>query len=147
MGLMREAAKETRRRTGCGFLPEVIQFLGKDMERELSGRTREFYAFVLPAVDMYRGDDDIRVVMDLPGFTKEQIRVKLERNMLHVSARREDDTKEAVYAQRPSRIEKRVRLPTRIMRGEEPECPASFQDGVLTVTVPVSSSGRDITIG
>ena len=146
-GAAREAAKEARRRTGCGFLPEVIQFLGKDLEREVSGRTRDFYGFVLPPVDIYRDQNEIRVVVDLPGFAKDQIRVNLEGSVLRVGARREADAQEAVYAQRPNHIEKRIRLPAHIRRGEEPECPAALQDGVLTVTVPVPSTGKDIAIG
>lgn len=146
MGTMRGAANEIRRRTGCGFLPEVTQFLGRELEREVSGRTREFYEFVLPPVDMYKNGDEIMVVVDMPGFAKDQIRVNLEGRILHVSARREVDTKEAVYTQRPSRIEKRIKIPTHIRRGEEPECPASLKDGMLTITVPAHSSGRDITI-
>ena len=151
MGMMRGAAKEAgreaRRRTGCGFLPEVIQFLGKDLEREMSSRTRDFYGFVLPPVDMYRDEDQIRVHVDLPGFSKDQIRIKLEGNVLRVSACRDAETKDAVYTQRPASIEKRIRLPAHIKRGEEPECPAALQDGVLTVTIPVPSGGRDIAIG
>lgn len=150
MGMIRGAAKEVgreaKKRTGCGFLPEVIHFLGKDLEREMSGRTRDFYGFVLPPVDMYRDEDQIRVYVDLPGFAKDQIRVKLEGNVLRVSARREADAQEAVYAQRPVNIEKRIRIPAHIRRGEEPECPAALQDGVLSVTIPVSSAGRDISI-
>lgn len=144
-GMAREAGHEAKRRTGCGFLPRLMEFAGKDIERELGTKTREFYEFVLPPVDMVVQDDMIRVVMDMPGFSKDQIKMRLDGSYLTISAKR-DDPQETLYAQRPRRIEKRIRLPTRIKRGEEPECPATLQDGVLSVEIPVQRGGRDISV-
>lgn len=146
-GAAREAGKEVKRRTGCGFLSEAIQFLGKDLESEVGGRTQKFYGFVMPPVDMYKDNNEIRVVVDLPGFAKDQVSINLNGNMLRLSATREAGDGEAVYVQRPNKVKKRIKLPAYIKRGEEPECAASMQDGVLTLTVPVPASGKDITIG
>ena len=146
-GAAREAGRRIEKRTGCGFLPEVVQFMGKELEREISGKAQEFYAYVLPPTDMKKVEDTITVSIDLPGFKKEDIKVKLDGNVLQVSARREaagaDGT---IYRQRPDRIEKSIALPARIKRGEEPPCPASLQDGVLVLAIPVPQSGRDIAI-
>ncbi len=148
-GMAKGAGREAGRRTGCGFLPEVMSFMGKDLEREISGKTREFYEFVLPPVDMRAKDGGLELTIDMPGFQKDQISLKLDGNIMSVKARREPpgDAKDMLYAQRPGVVEKRIRLPARIKRGEEPECPASLQDGVLVVTVPIPDSGRDIAIG
>lgn len=147
-GMAKEAGREAGKRTGCGFLPEVMRFMGKDFEREISGKTREFYEFVLPPVDMRAKDGSLELAIDMPGFQKDQISLKLDGNIMSVKARRESSggAQDVLYSQRPNIVEKRIRLPARIKRGEEPECPASLQDGVLVVTVPIPDSGKDISI-
>lgn len=145
-GAAREAGREVKRRTGCGFLADTINFLGKDIERGMEDHTQEFYKFVMPPMDLYKDGNNIRVVVDLPGFTKEEISINLDGSMLQLTANRKSDNEDAVYAQRPNNITKRIRLPAHIKRREEPDCVASMQDGVLTLTIPVPASGKDIVI-
>ena len=146
-GMAREAGREMRKRTGCGFLPEVMSFMGKDLEREIGSKTKDFYEFVLPPVDMQKKEGSIQLTIDMPGFQKDQISLKLDGHIMSVSARREpSEEKDFLYAQRPNVVEKRIRLPAHIRRGEEPECPAVLKDGVLVVTIPIPDSGKNISI-
>lgn len=141
----RKAGRETYKKTKCGFLPQVMEFFGKDIEREFGTKTREFYEFVLPPVDMRVTSDQIQVTVDVPGFVKDQIKINMDGRILTVSAKREK-VKGLAYAQRPNVIEKRIRLPARIRRGEEPECTAALQEGVLTISIPVRQTGKSVSI-
>lgn len=149
MGMIHGAAKhaghKAYKKTKCGFLPQIIEFFGKDMERELGAKTQEFYEFVLPPVDMSVTSDMILVTVDVPGFVKDQIQIRMDGGTLIVSAKREK-VEGLLYAQRPHILEKRIRLPTRIRRGEEPECTAALQDGVLTITIPIKHTGKNVSI-
>lgn len=149
MGMIRGAAqkagRKTYKKTGCGFLPQIIEFFGKDLERELGTKTREFYEFVLPPVDMSVTSEHIQVTVDMPGFVKDQIKISVDGRILTVSAKREE-VKGLMYSQRPNVIQKRIRLPARIRRGEEPECSAALQEGVLTITIPVKQTGKNVSI-
>ena len=137
---------EARRRTGCAALPKVMEYAGKYMEKELASRTKEFYEFMLPPTDIQDMDGTIVVSVDVPGYSNDEIKMRLDGSMLTVTACRKPP-ENVIYAQRPNSIRKNIRIPARIRRGEEPECSASLQDGVLQITIPIPQSGKDITIG
>ena len=40
---------------------------------ELDGRSRQFYEFVMPAIDIIEEGNDLAVTIDLPGFAKKDI--------------------------------------------------------------------------
>ncbi len=144
-GIAMEASHKARQKTGCSALPKIIDFAGKNMEQVLASRTQEFYEFILPPVDLQSGDGVIIVSVDLPGYNRDQIKIRMSGNVLSISGQR-DPVENTIYAQRPNVIHKDIRLPTHIKRGEEPECSASLDDGVLRVTVPIPQSGIDISI-
>ena len=54
-------------------MPKDWRYIGK----ELDGRSREFYEFVMPAIDIIEEGNDIVVTIDLPGFAKKYINLKL----------------------------------------------------------------------
>ena len=128
-----------------------VKSMADEMMREIGNKSREFYEFVLPPVDMRVGDGRLTVTIDLPGFAKKDIRLRLDANILSVNAEKPGLEKEGeggsvVCNQRPGIIDKRIRLPVNIRRGKETVESARFADGVLTVVIPFSRSGRDITI-
>lgn len=152
MGVIHGAAKEVgdrvEKQTGCGFLPQIVRFMGKGFEQGIGSKAQEFYSYVMPAADMQRENDVITVSIDLPGFKKEDVKVKLDGNILWISANRVQEKGDAttIYRQRPDSVETRIKIPASIKPGEEPECPTTLQDGVLVLKVPIPESGRDITI-
>lgn len=125
----------------------IIRYMAKEMTKEIGNKSREFYEFVLPPVDMYLDEDSLTVVVDLPGFDKKDIRLTLHKNILSISAEKHDSQKDnAVYRQRPNMIDKKILLPITVEEGKEGVSSAKFAQGVLTVKIPASHQGKQISI-
>ncbi|RNJ79401.1 MAG: Hsp20/alpha crystallin family protein [Nitrosopumilus sp. H8] len=121
--------------------------LVKEVVREIGNRSREFYEFVLPPVDIHLEEGGVRVIIDMPGFAKEDIELNLCGDVLTVRAQREPaDPDTMVTNQRPGRIDKKIRLPMQGRPDEEKIESARYADGVLTVVIPVASDGTRISI-
>ena len=123
--------------------------LVKEVIKEIGNKSREFYEFVLPPVDMYLKEDSLKLVIDIPGFTKKDIKLTLCGDILSIKAEKEIDEKEAeslISNQRPSIIDKKIRLPIDIKQGEEKIDSAKYEDGTLTIVIPVTKRGKDISI-
>ncbi|RKX70178.1 Hsp20/alpha crystallin family protein [candidate division WOR-3 bacterium] len=101
----------------------------------------EFWA---PAIDVVETDGHIEVKAELPGLKKEDIRVKLEDNVLTISGERKKEKEEK--DKRYYRVERcygrflrSIELPTEV----EPEkVEAKYKDGVLSITIPKPESAR-----
>jgi HSP20 family protein len=105
-------------------------------------RSREFYEFVMPAIDMYEDANDLIVKIDLPGFKKDEIRISIEEDVLSIRAKRMEPQDERLgtilYKQRPVQIDKRIPLPISIKEGEKVTGIATYLDGVVTLKIPTS---------
>lgn len=124
-----------------GLVSEVI--------KEIGNKSREFYEFVLPPIDMYRDENSLKVVIDIPGFNKEDIKLVLCQDILSIKAQKTADEKESealISNQRPNIIDKKVRLPIDIKQGEEKIESAKYENGVLTLVIPVTKKGKNISI-
>jgi HSP20 family protein len=117
------------------------QYMAKELMRELGNRSREFYEFVMPAMDMYEDGSDLVVLIDLPGFSKQDISLRLVDNTLSVNARRERDEHEITgtvyFLQRPLNIDKRVPLPIKVTEEDKVLGSAKYVDGVVTLRIPI----------
>jgi HSP20 family molecular chaperone IbpA len=121
-------------------------YMVKEVMREIGNKSREFYEFILPPVDMILQNDSLVVTIDMPGFDKKEIKLKLNGNILSINAKREDETEgTVVWRQRPRLIDKKIRLPIEVKDDEDPGASAKYRDGVLTFTIPVKT-GKNITI-
>jgi len=123
--------------------------LVNDVIKEIGNKSREFYEFVLPPIDMHRNEDNLKVVIDIPGFNKENIKLTLCKDILSIKAQKEVDEKEAdtlISNQRPSVIDKKIRLPIEIKQGEEKIESAKYENGVLTLIIHVTKKGKNIPI-
>lgn len=123
--------------------------LVKEVIREIGNKSREFYEFVLPPIDMYRNENSLKIVIDIPGFNKDDIKLTLCEDILSIKAKKTIDKKESeslISNQRPNVIDKKVRLPIDIKEGEEEIKSAKYENGVLTVVIPIQKYGKDITI-
>lgn len=115
----------------------LVKNMAKEITKEIGNKSREFYEFVLPPVDMILEDDTITVVIDLPGFEKKDIKLSIHKNILSISAQKPESKQEGViYRQRPNVIDKKILLPVHIK--EESAISAKFSQGVLTVKIPYS---------
>ena len=121
----------------------------KEVIKEIGNKSREFYEFVLPPIDMYLDSDNLKVVIDIPGFSKKDIKLTLCGDILSIQAWKKVDDKESeslISKQRPNIIDKKIRLPIDIKQGEEKIDSAKYEDGVLTLVIPVTKKGKDISI-
>ncbi len=127
----------------------LIKHMAKEAMREIGNKSREFYEFVLPPIDMHLEDNNLIVTIDIPGFNKEDIKLTIHRNILSINAEKKEksETKdEIICKQRPNIIDKKIRLPLRIKEGEEKVDSAKYVDGVLTIKIPVTTRGTNISI-
>jgi len=123
--------------------------MAKEMMKEIGNKSREFYEFVLPPIDMYLYDDNLKIVIDIPGFAKKDIELSLCGDILSINAKKIIDEKESEFLisnQRPNIIDKKIRLPIEIKQGEEKIKSAKYENGILTLIIPVIKKGKDIPI-
>ena len=121
-------------------------YMVKEVMKEIGNKSREFYEFILPPVDMILQNDSLIVTMDMPGFDKKEIKLRLNGNILSINAKREDEIEGTViWRQRPRLIDKKVRLPIEVKDDEDLGASAKYRDGVLTLTIP-TKTGKNITV-
>jgi HSP20 family protein len=126
----------------------IGRYMVRELARELDNRSREFYEFVMPAIDMVSEDSELVVTIDMPGFAKKDINLKIKGNILAVSAKRDvPEATGAVYQRhRPQRIDKKVILPLRVKEDEKVVGKATYADGVVTLRIPMPSTATNIPI-
>ena len=120
------------------------QYMAKEFMRELGNRSKEFYEFIMPAIDMVEDGNDLLIIIDLPGFAKKDISLRIVGNTLSINAKREpeENVGTVYYRQRPSVIEKKVTLPVSLADDEKVVGTAKYVDGVITLRVPIPMSGN-----
>jgi HSP20 family protein len=117
------------------------QYMAKEFMRELGNRSREFYEFVMPPMDMYEDGSDLVVLIDLPGISKQDISLRLMDNVLTINAKREREEQEITgtvyFRQRPLHIDKKVPLPIKVTEEDKVLGSAKYVDGVVTLRIPI----------
>ncbi len=126
----------------------LVRHMAKEAMREIGNKSREFYEFVLPPVDMQIENGNLIVTVDIPGFKKDDIKLSIHGNVLSINAEKKVSVNinEIICKQRPNLIDKKIRLPLKIKAGEEKVDSAKYADGVLTIKIPVETSGKKIPI-
>ena len=115
----------------------------------MGNKSREFYEFVLPPIDMHLTDKNLKVIIDIPGFSKKNIELSLSGDILSIKAEKimdEKDSKTLISNQRPNKINKKIRLPIEIKEGEEKMGSAKYENGVLVLVIPVTKKSKNISI-
>ena len=127
-----------------------------DPFRELDRLTQQaFRATVQPgfmALDAYRHEDQLVAHFDLPGVDPATIELTIEKDVLQVSAQRRwqpSDGEQVVAAERPQGSFSRQLFLGQGLDADRIQ--ASYENGVLTVTVPVVEQAKarkvEITTG
>ena len=127
----------------------LARHMAKEVMREIGNKSREFYEFVLPPVDMHLDNNSLVLTVDVPGFKKEDIKLTIRGNILSINAEKKvnrEKQDEVICNQRPNIIDKKIRLPIKIKEGEEKVNSAKYSDGVLTITIPTETTGKSISI-
>ena len=121
--------------------------LVKQVIKEIGNKSREFYEFVLPPIDMHLNDDNLNITIDIPGFEKNDIKLTLSGNILAIKAQKAvEESESLIINQRPNRIDKKIRLPIKIEQNQEKIESAKLDGGVLTVIIPITQTKKDISI-
>ena len=126
-----------------------MKSMAKEMMKEIGNKSREFYEFVLPPIDMQLEEEKLTILIDIPGFEKKDIKLSLDENILSIQACKpvsEEENHKMICKQRPNIIDKKIRLPVEIKDDENTVSSAKYNQGVLTITIPVQKQGRDIKI-
>jgi HSP20 family protein len=122
----------------------LLQHLSKEFMREIGARSRDVYEMILPAVDMFEDGSDLVIMLDMAGFAREDIKTRLSENSLTVTAKREkaDHDGMTYWEQRPLSIQKKIPLPVKVSVSEDDEIKAKYENGILTVRLPMKGVGR-----
>ncbi|MFW6318339.1 MAG: Hsp20/alpha crystallin family protein [Halorubrum sp.] len=145
------------RRDPFNEIEELLERMGREFE-ELGGTLGAPNAPQLPgarevAVDVVEDDESITVLADLPGFEDDDIDVELREESLSITATREEehdvelgdddgDEADVRYHRRERRsrsVSRRIPLAEAV---DSDGATASYENGVLTVTLP-KRSGAD----
>ena len=107
-----------------------------NIDRQLCGK----HAQDLMKCDVHENENDYEMDMDLPGFKKDQVNIKLEDGYLTISAAKEHDNEKK---DRHGKIIRQERYAGSMQRsfyvgdGVKPEdVKAKFEDGVLKLSIP-----------
>jgi HSP20 family protein len=115
-----------------------------ELTEELRKRSRLFFEFVLPAIDMVEENNDLVVRIDLPGFSKDNINLGIVDNILTINAKREEEQQRHIetqyYRQRPLYVDRKVVLPFSTRDDDKVIGTAVYEDGVVTLRIPIPQS-------
>ena len=125
----------------------LVKHVAKEFFKEIDDKLREFFEFVLPPIDLHEENGNLIVTVDIPGFDKNDIKVSMNGNVLSISAEKKDDKNgRTIMKQRPRVIDRKMRLPITVKEGEEKVNSAKYTDGVLTIEIPITKKGKEISL-
>ncbi len=93
-----------------------------------------------PAADFYEDADNFYVKAELPGVKKDDVKLEYDRDVLSLSANhlvKQGESEHTFSYQRSVRVPEGV---------DREQISASFQDGILTVTLPKAEQAKPRTI-
>ena len=125
----------------------LVKHVAKEFFKEIDDKSREFFEFVLPPIDLHEENDNLIVTVDIPVFDKIDIKVSMNGNVLSINAEKKDNKNgRTIMKQRPRVIDKKMRLPIIVKEGEEKVNSAKYADGVLTIEIPITKKGKEISL-
>lgn len=126
----------------------MLEHLSKEFMREIGVKSRDIYELILPPVDMFEDGSELVIMLDMAGFEKDKIKTRISDHSLIVSAKRDRVERDGMtyWEQRPLVVHKKITLPVKIEVEEDDQTTirAKYENGVLTVRVPINGVGRVI---
>ena len=118
----------------------LVKYMAKELVKEIGNKSREFFEFVSPPVDIVEDGSELVIIADLAGFEKNNINLRINDNILTISATREpvEHAGTSYWKQRPLKIEKKIHMPIKIKEGEEALGKATYEKGVLEIRIPIT---------
>ena len=95
-----------------------------------------------PAVNVYQDKDQFTVVVELPGFKKEEIEISLHDDTLTISGerKREESSEQEFLTERLyGKFQRSLTLPTAV---DADKVKASYKDGLLQVVLPKAEEAK-----
>jgi len=97
-----------------------------------------------PACDVLEEKDAVKILMELPGLTANDVKLSLENNLLSIRGEKKQQAEERTervhrYERSYGVFERSFALPTTV---DSEKVSATFQNGILTVTVPKAERAR-----
>ncbi|MFB6079586.1 MAG: Hsp20/alpha crystallin family protein [Haloferacaceae archaeon] len=131
-----------RRYTPFEEFETLFERMGQGFDAGWFDSARSARAF---EVDVRVDDEQVVVMADLPGFERDDIDVSLDDRTLTVSAERvaaevEEDDDYVRRERRHRETSRSIRLPAAV---DEDAATATYNNGVLTVTLPRIDAGED----
>ena len=125
----------------------LVKYVAKEFFKEVDDKSREFFEFVLPPIDLHEKNGKLIVTVDIPGFDKNDIKISMNGNVLSINAEKKDGVDgRIIMKQRPRIIDKKMRLPITVKEGEEKVNSAKYVDGVLAIEIPITKKGKEISL-
>jgi HSP20 family protein len=147
MALLRWQRPETARWDPFQQLTTLRDEIDRLFETPFSGLTEGSQPFMSgwsPALDVYEDKDNLIVKAELPGMKKEEIEISLQDGVLTLSGERKENSKhEGAELHRSERFVGRFqRTLTLHAEVEAEKVKATYQDGVLTITLPKHEAAK-----
>ena len=125
----------------------ILEYAARGLRGELDKTTQEFYGFIMPAIDVYEDGNELVIEIDLPGFRKDDINIRIiDRNILSIKATRKPTSEQQEplpridLRQRPVQIDKKIVLPISTKEVERITGAATYREGVVTLRIPIPES-------
>jgi HSP20 family protein len=123
------------------FRPLLEDFFGPIADGERLGNLMR-----APAADVIEGENEIRVTVEMPGMKSEDLNVDLENNVLTISGEKHEERAEEdkrstwhLTERRYGHFSRSFVLPRDV---EQDGIRATFENGILNITVPKSERAR-----
>jgi HSP20 family protein len=72
----------------------IVEYAARELLSQLDKTTQEFYEFIMPAIDIYEDGHELVIEIELPGFRKDDINIRIiDRNMLSIKAQENEQHK------------------------------------------------------
>ena len=72
----------------------LVSHIARDLVTNVDDGPRGFFEFVMPPVDIVEDGAELIIRIDLPGFEKNDINIRIVENILSISAKREAETQQ-----------------------------------------------------
>ena len=125
-----------------------MERLRREMNNLFSGYEQSVGNTTFPLMNVYDSKDNLIVTAELPGLSKDQVKITFADNVLTLSGELTalPNTKGMAIVRRErseGEFEKTLRVPTKV---KQDAISASFANGILTVTMPKAEEVKPKTI-
>lgn len=126
-----------------------VERMRREMDSLFRGTAYNRGTYQYPLVNMYDSKDELILIAEIPGVSKDNLNIHYNNGILTLSGKRElkrmGKSEDLRLEQPEGSFEKTIRLPSKI---KENDIKAKFEDGILKVVLPKAEEAkpRQITI-